>query len=1236
MSQFESVVEQAAIEWFESLGYAYAHGVEIAHDGPSPARESYRSVILEGRFRAALQRINPDLPDDTLEGVARKILRPESPSLDENNHAFHRHLTKGIEVQVRRDDGIRGDLAWLVDFEDPENNDWLVVSQFTVVEGDNNRRPDLVVFLNGLPVAVIELKNPEDPNATLQTAWNQIQTYKAQIPSLFNTNEIVVISDGTEARVGSLTAGMEWFGPWRTVDGEELAPDATPQLKVAIQGLFEKRRLLDYLRYFVLWETDGGWVKKIAGYHQYHAARKAVKATVRASRPDGDKRIGVVWHTQGSGKSLSMAFYAGMIVVEPAMENPTLVVITDRNDLDGQLYSQFCAAKDLIPNPQQAESREELRELLTVASGGVVFTTIQKFGTRKGERYPLLSDRRNIVVVADEAHRSHYEFIEGFARNLRDGLPNASFIGFTGTPIEFDDKSTPAVFGDYIDTYTISQSVEDERTVPLYYEARLAKIDLPEEKKPEVDEDFEEVTEGEEETVKGKLMTKWARLEAMVGTEERLRLMAEDLVGHWDRRQEILAGKAMVVCMSRRICVDLYDEIVRLRPEWHSDSDEGGKIKVVMTTSASDPVEFQPHMHGKARQKAIEKRFKDPDDPLEMVLVRDMWLTGFDVPCAHTLYLDKPMRGHTLMQAIARVNRVFRDKPSGLVVDYLGLAEHLRKAVAVYGGGRGKMPALPVEVALTVLDEKFGIVRDMFHGFDYSGYFGIEPPARLSALKGGCNHICGRDVAPLTAAEKKRLQTIFDVWRHPAVRDQPDQAARLGDGSAQAAERTIELLEMFLLAEIGRGNDLLYESSVSAIRRLLSEPAPNKMERMSATKELVLQVEPFAFKLLALLKPEKWAELESTRKGLDTALIQLSKVEANPVSRTFNKLPTSDFISRKGGEKWTSFEHAVRDVMGARLDTAHRATEVEPHLWRSTLCVLLGLIAHNEKDIARLPAVAPGSVDGPRRFVEAMARLNSAAGIAIHLEGARHMRDEVGYFQAVHRNLKKHTLGGSGKSGEELDAAIRQIVSEAVSSEGVVDIFGTTGLKKPDISILSDEFLETVRISPHKNLQLEVLKKLLNDEIRTMSRRNIVQGRKFSEMLAKTVRAYQNRTLEAAKVILELIRLAKEMRDAPKRGDDLGLSEDEVAFYDALADHGDVREIMGDETLAAITHDLVETIRNSVTIDWTQKRAVRARMRTRIRRLLRKHGYPPDKRQEAVDTVIEQAEQVCRDWGEAA
>jgi len=1228
LSGFESVVEAAAVEYFAALGYEYRHGPDLAPDSDSPERSSYADVVLAGRLRAALTRINPHLDHDAIDEVAKRILRPGSPSLEENNLAFQSLVTRGAEVQVRKDGQARGELAFLFDFDEPDNNDWLVVGQLTVIHGEHHRRPDLVVYVNGMPLAVLELKSPESENATLQSAWNQLQTYKRELPALFDANELLVISDGTRARVGSLTAGMEWFGPWRTIDGESLAPDATPDLQVLIHGLFEKRRLLDYIRYFVLWETDDGLVKKIAGYHQFHAANKAVAQTVRASASDGDKKIGVVWHTQGSGKSISMALNTGKLIQQPEMKNPTVVVITDRNDLDGQLYNQFCAAKGLIPAPVQAESREHLKELLQVASGGVVFSTIQKFGTKKGERFPELTARRNVVVITDEAHRSQYEFVEGFAKNLRDGLPNASFIGFTGTPIEFEDKSTPAVFGDYIDTYPIAQAVQDGATVPIYFESRLARIDLDDDKKPVVDEGFEEVTEGEEEGVKGKLKSRWAKLEAMVGTPSRLKLIAEDILAHYDRRTEILEGKAMIVTMSRRIAVDLYDQIVALRPEWASDSNLEGGVKVVMTGAASDPPAFHPHIRKKPALKTIEKRFKDPDDPLRIVIVRDMWLTGFDAPCAHTLYVDKPMKGHGLMQAIARVNRVFRDKPSGLMVDYLGLADQLRKAIGTYGGGKGQPPGIPVDVALAVLQEKVGVVEDMFHGFDYSGYFTPKASARMAALSGGANHILGRNVAPLDEEERGRLVTIFRDWQHPL--------AGYETLTPRSKEATTALLDrlLSLLAEEGEADSaLLYDNTLHALHRLLVQPAPGKLERISATKELVLQMEPFAFKLLAKLDPERCEKLRGKRKGLGAALTELRKMGASPYTLS---LPEPAFIVRDGGEQWTTLEHAVRDVVGARLDAAHRSTEAEPHHWRSVLCVMLALVEHNDARIGPLPAIPQGSTEGRKRFMTTMAALNKAAGIAIHLEGARELRDRVAYFQAVQKNLRKYTVGGSGKSGAELDAAIRQIVSGAVSPEGVIDIFDAAGLPKPDISILSDAFLKKVKASPYKNLQLELLKKLLKDEIRVVSRRNVVQARKFSEMLERTLLAYQNRTLEASQVILELIEMAKGMRDAPKRGEALGLTDDEMAFYDALIAHGDVQALMGDDVLAAIAHDLVESIRASVTIDWTQKEAVRADMRRRVKRLLRKHGYPPDKRDGALHTIIEQAETVCRDWAAAA
>lgn len=1020
MSMVEDHVEQGAIRWFERQGYRYLHGPDIAPGEPAAERSSYADVALAGRLRRALERLNPHLLPDALDEAFRRLTRPESASLEENNRAFRRYLTRGVPVDVRRDGETRGERAWAIDFDDPDSNDWVVVNQLTVIEAGHNRRPDLVVYVNGIPLAVVELKNPADEKATLRHAWNQIQTYKTEIPSLFQFNECVVISDGTAARVGSVTAPFERYGPWRPEEGE--APGLKgSELHVVVDDLFEREAFLDYVRAFQFYETDAlapsGLVKKAAAYHQFHAVRKAVDTVVEAAHAEGDRRAGVVWHTQGSGKSVSMVFLAGELVRHEAMGNPTLVVLTDRNDLDDQLFSQFAAARGLVPAPIQAESREHLRDLLQVASGGVIFTTLQKFGTKQGERMPELTDRRNVVVMADEAHRSQYEFVEGLARNLRDALPQATFIGFTGTPIDFEDRSTIAVFGDVIDAYTISQAVEDNATVPIYYEARLARIDLPEDERPRVDEEFDELMEDEEDTTRAKLASTWAKLEAMVGLKKRLRLVAADIVEHFERRQEIIEGKAFVVGMSRRVCADIYREIVRLRPDWHSDSDDEGKIKVVMTGSAADPAALQPHIRSKDALKTVERRFKDPDDPLQIVIVRDMWLTGFDVPPAHTIYVDKPMKGHTLMQAIARVNRVWKDKPSGLVVDYLGVAEELRKAVGTYGGRKGERPGVPVEEALRVLEEKVDVVSSMFHGFDYEPYNTDDQGDRIDTLAGGVDHILALD-------------------------------------------------------------------------------------------------------------------------------------------------------------------------------------------------------------------------DGKQRFLDAMSALNKAAGIAIHLEEARPLRDDVAFYQAVQKNVRKYATSpaGSGRSSEELGAAIRQIVSSAVHSDGVVDVFGLAGIERPDLSILSAEFLATLHESPHKNLQVEALRKLLKDEIRAQERRNVVQARRFSEMLDKTITGYQNRSLEAAEVVLELIEMAKAIREAPKRGERLGLTQDELAFYDALADHDGVREVMADDVLGVIAHDLAEAIRRSVTIDWTQKEAVRAKMRASVKRLLRRHGYPPDKREAAVATVIEQAEHIARDW----
>jgi len=1013
----ESIVEQAAIDWFRGLGYQYLPGPDIACDGPYPERESYADVLLVDRLRSALDRLNPDIPAEALEDAFRKVTRPDSPSLIVNNRQFHKMLTEGVDVEYRNEEGrIVGDKVWLVDFADSERNDWLVVNQFTVIEGQQNRRPDLVVFVNGMPLAVIELKNPADENATIKAAYNQFQTYKMDIPSLFPYNEMLVISDGTEARMGMLTSAWEWFLPWRTSNGVTIEQKDIPELEALLNGIFEKCRFLDLIRHFILFEVDGSNIaKKMAAYHQYHAVNAAVAATVKATSPEGDRRVGVVWHTQGAGKSLTMVFYAGKIILHPSMENPTLVLLTDRNDLDQQLFDNFALAQDLLrQKPEQAETREHLRELLKVASGGIIFTTIQKFLPESGERFPMLSDRHNIVVIADEAHRSQYDFIDGLARNMRDALPNASFIGFTGTPIEKADRSTPAVFGDYISIYDIQQAVADGATVRIFYEGRLAKLELKENERPHIDPAFEEVTESEEESVREKLKNKWARLEAMVGTEKRIDLVAKDIVNHFEQRLEVMDGKGMIVCMSRRICVDLYDTIIKLCPSWHHQDDDKGAIKVIMTGSASDPTNFQPHIRNKLRREAIKKRMKDPSDPMNLVIVRDMWLTGFDAPPLHTMYIDKPMRGHGLMQAIARVNRVFRDKPGGLVVDYLGIADELKKALADYTEGSRRDTGIPQEEAVAIMLEKYEVVSAMFHGFDYSKFITGTPAEQLKVIPSAIEHI----------------------------------------------------------------------------------------------------------------------------------------------------------LSQEDGKTW---------------------------------------------------------------LLQAVTELSKAFALSVPHIDALKIKDDVGFFQAIRSAIAKNTRI-PGKPEEELDFAVRQIVSKAVSSDEVVDIFSAAGLKKPEISILSDEFLAEIQGMPHRNLALEVLQKLLNDEIKTQSRRNLVQSRSFAEMLERTIRRYQNRTIETAQVILELIELAKEMREAKSRGEKLGLTEDEVAFYDALEVNDSAVKVLGDETLKTIAQGLVEAVRRNVTIDWTVRESARAKLRTAVRRLLRKYGYPPDKQEKATLTVLEQAELLCKDW----
>ena len=1041
----ESTIESAALAWLEASGWQVVHGPDLAPGALAAERRDYSEVALTGRLRDALARLNPDLPVEALDDAFRQLTQPQGADLIQRNRAQHRLLVDGVTVEHRNAGGaICGAQARVIDFDDPANNDWLAVNQFTVVENKHTRRPDIVLFVNGLPLAVLELKNAADEKATIWTAWQQLQTYQAQIPSLLATNAALVISDGLTARVGALGAGREWFKPWRTIHGEALADPHMPELQVVIEGLFAPRRFLDFVRDFIVFEDDGSGrlIKKMAGYHQFHAVQVAVAETLRAAelartdqvaeergryeagrRPGGkpgDRRIGVVWHTQGSGKSLTMVFYAGRIVREPAMENPTIVVLTDRNDLDDQLFATFARCRDLLRQPPvQAESRVHLRQILSVAAGGVVFTTIHKFfPEEKGDRHPTLSERRNIVVIADEAHRSQYDFIDGFARHMRDALPNASFIGFTGTPIEKTDANTRAVFGDYISIYDIQRAVEDGVTVPIYYESRLAKLALDETERPKIDPDFEEVTEGEEVERKERLKSKWAQFEAIVGAEKRLRLVARDIVEHFEKRLEALDGKAMIVCMSRRICVELYREIAQLRPQWAADDDERGAMKVVMTGSASDPLDWQPHIRNKPRREALANRFRNPGDPFRLVIVRDMWLTGFDAPSLHTMYIDKPMRGHGLMQAIARVNRVFHDKPGGLVVDYLGLAHELKAALATYteSGGTGQT-TVDQQEAIALMQEKYEICCGILHGFDWSDWISGDPQARIGLL--------------------------------PAAQEQ--------------------------------------------------------------------------------------------------------------------------VLSR---------------------------------------------------------------VNGKERFIQAVRDLTRAFALATPHEEAIKIRDDVAFFQAVQAALTKRAPGEM-RPEDELDHAVRQIIARAVAPAGVIDIFTAAGLQKPDISILSNEFLAEVRGMPQRNLAVETLQKLLKGEISTRQRKNVVQARSFAEMLEQTIRRYQNRAIEAAQVIEELISLARDMREADARGKKLGLSEEELAFYDALETNDSAVKVLGDETLRTIARELVKTVRSNVTIDWTLRENVRAQLRVLVKRILRKHGYPPDRQEKATQTVLEQAELLSAEWAAA-
>lgn len=1040
----EGLVEEVVVSTFQELGYAYQPSTVISPDGSSPARRAYGDVLLSDILSAAVERLNPAIPVEAREQVIRQLTATETPSLVEENRRIHRLITEGVDVEFGIGDGeVKGDKLWLIDFDHPENNDFLVTNQFTVAEGKFSRRPDVMVFVNGLPLGIIELKNAASEMATISHAFNQLQTYKEQIPSLFRTNAVMVASDGMLARIGSLTADGERFMPWRSITGADgdFTPHGPYEMDTMLRGVFHKERFLALIRDFTVFGDKGeGPFKIMAGYHQFHGARKAIASAIEAAKPDGDRKIGVIWHTQGSGKSLLMAFLGGLIVRSRELENPTLIVLTDRNDLDDQLFGTFSLCKDLIrQTPEQADSRDDLRKLLNRASGGVIFTTVQKFTPEAGEEnFPMLTDRRNVIVMADEAHRSQYGFDAklntetgqrryGYAYYIRQALPNASFMGFTGTPIEAEDVNTPAIFGEYIDVYDISRAVEDGATVPIYYESRLARIELAEDEKPKIDAEIEAILEDETLTEQEKQKAQWATVERLVGSKKRLSQVAADLVAHLEKRIEGLPGKAMAVCMSRRICVDLYNEIVNLRPDWHSDDDDMGAVKIVMTGSASDPLEWQPHIGNRRRRDDLAKRARKIDDPLKLVIVRDMWLTGFDAPCMHTMYVDKPMRGHGLMQAIARVNRVFKDKPGGLVVDYIGIATNLKRALAQYSQSDRDKTGIDEDEAVAVLLEKYEIVRDMFSGHDYSlGVLG-KPIERLRALANGIDWIL--------------------MWQQ-----------------AEAA-----------------------------------------------------------------------------------------KVESQEEKRQ-----------------------------------AHR------------------------------------------RYQDAVLELSKAYALASTSDEAAEIRDEVGFFQAVRAALVKTTATGK-MSDRAKSLAVEQLLNQAVANAEIVDILKAAGLQSPDISVLSDQFLADVQKMEKKNLALEALKKLLNGEIKSRSKTNVVQSKAFSIRLEEAVARYHANAISTVEMIQELIALAKEMQAASARGEELGLSPEEIAFYDALAGNESAVEAMGSEQLRVIAHELVEQMRSSVTVDWQHKASARAKMRILVKRILKKFGYPPDLEQEAVQTVLAQAELLLRE-----
>ena len=1086
---YESEIEQIALDVLrDENGYTVLFGPDLA-EGPAKERE-YSEVILQARLRQAIDRLNPAIPAATREEAFKRTLRTESFNLLENNEAFHRLLTEGIDIKFGIGQGkTKTDKVWLIDFDAPENNEFLAVNQFTVIETSAssvaaNKRPDIVLFINGLPLVVIELKNATDDakRADVQAAWHQLQTYKQLIPSLFTPNAFMIISDGWFAKAGTLSSEYPRFMAWKTADGVTLIdPAQESELEPLIKGLLNKTTLLDVIRHFIVFENSkAATIKKMAAYHQYYAVNRAITSTLRASaeaprlirqepeayglptvanQPQGDQRAGVVWHTQGSGKSLSMVFYAGKLILAEAMNNPTLVILTDRNDLDQQLFETFTNCQQLLrQTPTQAANRDHLKKLLAVASGGVVFTTIQKFlprpesspelaegdgtstGTSAGSgpgsgpgivgKYPHLSDRRNIVVIADEAHRSQYDFIDGFARHMRDALPNATFIGFTGTPIEKEDANTKAVFGNYVDIYDIQQAVEDGATVGIYYESRLAKIELSVENQKILDQQVEEITEDDELTDRQKRFAKWTSKEAVVGSESRLKQVAADLITHFEQRLSAAAGKGMIVCMSRRICVALHNEIIHLRPDWYDPADDKGAIKIIMTGSASDPLDWQEHIRNKPRRKAIGDRLKDPADPLKLVIVRDMLLTGFDAPCLHTMYIDKPMNGHNLMQAIARVNRVFGDKEGGLIVDYIGIAQDLKKALAVYTASEGKGSlTLDQAEAVAKMMELYEIVVDMFAGFDYRQYFTLEPKYKLNFILSAAN-------------------TIADL-----------------------------------------------------------------------TEE----------------------------------------IDGQPVR------------------------------------------------------------------------------NGKERFKQNVIRLQKAFALSVPHPKTTEIRDDLAFFQAIKARFAKFDEQAKVRTNEEIETAIRQIINDAIISEEVVDVFDAAGIRRPDISILSDEFLAEIQGLSHKNLAFELLKRLLNDEIKNRSRTNLVQSRKFSEMLTEAVKRYQNGLIDSARIIEELINLAQDIRAADQRGEQMNLRVDELAFYDALADNPTAEAVLGDQVLKQIAHELVDSVRRNTSIDWQLKQSVQAKLRVLVKRILRKYKYPPDdpatgEYTVSVNKVLDQAELLADFW----